>query len=137
MNVLFYISATGEINDRFREVAEITALKANTVVLRSIPELSDKLRRPDRDGPTVAVLLACNKRDLIELTSLRHLLSDTPLILILPDNRKDTTAMGHALSPRFLTCVDNNVNEVGAVLEKMLKNYEKDKLTGVFGFKRN
>jgi hypothetical protein len=123
--VLFYKPATGEINDRFHGVVEMIGLKANTEILRSTTELSDKLRRPDCDGPTVAVLLACNKRDLIELTSLRHLLLNMPLILILPDNRKATTAMGHALSPRFLTCVDNNVNEVGAVLEKMLKNYDE------------
>lgn len=125
MNVLFYISATSNMNERFHGVVEMTARKADTEVLRSIPELSDKLSRPDCDSPTVAVLLACNKRDLIELNSLRHLLADMPLIVILPDNRKATTAMGHALSPRFLTCVDNNINEVGAVLEKMLKNYDK------------
>jgi hypothetical protein len=132
MNVIFYISATGEIIDRFQGVVEMIALKANTEVLQSIPELYEKLCQPNCDGPTFAVLLASNKRDLIELIALRHLLSDTPLILILPDTRKTTTAMGHELSPRFLTCVDNNVNEVGEVLEKMLKNYEKDNFTRLF-----
>jgi len=69
------------------------------------------------------VRLAGNKEDLQNLVAIRHLLSGKPFILILPDRRDGTTAIGHSLGPRFLTYADGNLAEVVAVLEKMIENY--------------
>ena len=54
------------------------------------------------------------------MLSLRKLLSDLRLILILPDRDRDTVMSAHALRPRFLTYADGNLDDIAAVLRKML-----------------
>lgn len=72
---------------------------------------------------TLVVLLTTNQEELQEVQTLRPLLNDKPLILILPDRSKDTIAKGHVLAPRFLTDVQSDFREVYEVLSKMLKKY--------------
>jgi len=128
MNVLFYLPVTSEIDAKIQEVVEMARSMAKTEVFRSIEDLSSRLRWP-ADGFTIAVLVAGNKKDLVDFAFIRHLLSDTPIILVLPDRKESTATIGYDLVPRFLTYVDSNLMEVGAVLEKMLENYEKRKET--------
>ncbi len=128
MNVLFYLPVTSEIDAKIQKVVEMARSMAKTEVFRSIEDLSSRLRRP-ADGFTIAVLVAGNKKDLVDFAFIRNLLSDTPIILVLPDRKESTASIGYGLVPRFLTYVDSNLMEVGAVLEKMLKNYEKRKET--------
>ena len=124
MNVFFYSSATNKLDVRIQGVVEIASPIANTEVFRRIEDLSSRLRRIVGDS-TIAVLVAGNKKDLVDFALIRHLLSDTPIILILPDREESTISMGYGLVPRFLTYMDGNFMEVRAVLEKMLENYEK------------
>jgi len=124
MNLLFYIPVTGEAGERIHRVVEMAAPKARTEVFRSIKDLSWRLCRPT-ESPTIAVLLAGDEEDLLSIVSIRHLLSEIPVIIILPVREEHITAMGHRLSPRFLTYMDSDFAEVGAVLEKMLENYKK------------
>ena len=124
MNVLFYLPVTSEIDAKIQKVVEMARSMAKTEVFRSIEDLSSRLRRP-ADGFTIAVLVAGNKKDLVDFAFIRNLLSDTPIILVLPDRKESTASIGYGLVPRFLTYVDSNLMEVGAVLEKMLENYEK------------
>ena len=124
MNVFFYLSVTNKVDVRIQGVVEIAKSMAKTEVFRSIEDISSRLCRP-AGSPTVVILLAGNKKDLIDFAFIRYLLSDTPIILVLPDREESTISMGHGLVPRFLTYMDSNLMEVGAVLQKMLENYEK------------
>ena len=126
LNVLFYTGSKNEVNEKLYSLADIVSLSARTRVFRNIDDLSRRLSQPVSDGATVAVLLAGNKEDLLKMVSIRHLLLDIPIILILYDREEDTTAMGYALYPRFLTYADSNPAEVAAVLGKMLENYNKN-----------
>ena len=128
MNVLFYIPVTGEAGERIHRVVEMVAPKARTEVFYSIKDLSWRLCRP-AESPTIAVLLAGDEEDLLSMISIRHLLSEIPVILILPVRDHSITAMGHRLSPRFLTYMDGNFAEVEAVLGKMLENYKKKEMS--------
>ena len=124
MNVLFYLPGTSKIDARIQEVVEMVKPMAKTEVFRSIEDLSIRLCRP-AGSPTIAVLLAGNKIDLVDFAFIRNLLSDTPIILVLPDREESTATIGYTLVPRFLTYMDSNLMEVGAVLEKMIKCYEE------------
>ncbi len=123
MNVLFYLPVTSEIDAKIQEVVEMAGSMAKTEVFRSIGDLSSRLRWP-ADGFVIAFLVAGNKKDLVDLAFIRNLLSDTPIILVLPDREESTAIIGYALVPRFLTYMDSNLMEVGAVLEKMIQYYE-------------
>ena len=67
-------------------------------------------------------------KDLVDFAFIHHLLSNTPIILVLYDRKESTAIMGYGLVPRFLTYMDSNLMEVGAVLEKMIQKYEKRKV---------
>ena len=127
MNVFIYLPVTSEIDARIQEVVKMARTMAKTEVFRSIEDLSSRLRRP-ADGFAIAFLVAGSKKELLDIVSIRHLLSDMPIILVLPDREESTAFIGYGLIPRFLTYMDSNLMEVGAVLEKMLENYEKRKV---------
>ena len=124
MNVIFYLPVTSRIDARIQEVVEMAGSMAKTEILRSIGDLSSRLRWP-ADGFVIAFLVAGNKKDIVDFALIRHLFSDTPIILVLPDRKESTAIIGYGLVPRFLTYMDSNLMEAGAVLEKMLQNYEK------------
>jgi len=130
LNVLFYTGSKEEASERLYGLEDIVSLHARTKVLRSIDDLSSMLSLSAYDGPTVAVLLADNKEDLRKLRSIRHQLSDIDFILILPDREAETTRMGYSLAPRFLTCVEDNLDEVAAILGKMIETYQKHDVPG-------
>ena len=127
MNVLFYFPVTSEINTKIQELVEMAGSMAKIEVFHRIENFASRLRRPG-DGFTIAVLVAGNKKDLVDFAFIHHLLSNTPIILVLYDRKESTAIMGYGLVPRFLTYMDSNLMEVGAVLEKMIQKYEKRKV---------
>ena len=127
MNVIFYLPVTSKIDARIQEVVEMVRSMAKTEIFRSIGDLSSRLRWP-ADGFVIAFLVAGNKKDLVDFAFIRNLFSDTPIILVLPDRQESTVIIGYGLVPRYLTYIDSNLMEAGAVLEKMIQYYEKRKV---------
>ena len=124
MNVLFYLPLTSEIGSKIQGVVKMAKSMARTEIFRSIGDLSSGLCRP-ADGFTIAVIVTGTREDLANIISIRQLLSGISVILVLSDSHDETIAAGHKLYPRFLTFMDSNLMEVGAVLEKMIQYYEK------------
>jgi hypothetical protein len=71
-------------------------------------------------GPVVAVLIAGSRSDFEEIQLMKWLLHDICTVLILPDRDADTVAAGYELHPRFMGCLDDDANEIAAILCKML-----------------
>lgn len=124
MNVLFYIPETEEANERIHEVVTMVASKTTVEIFSSIEHLSRRLRQPG-NNPSIATLLVHDRNDLYELTAIHDLLSELPLIIILPDREKSFAAIGYSLRPRFLTYTDSDFLEVGTVIMKMVENFRK------------
>ncbi len=122
MGLLFYASNLNGTGKRLWDLQQDLAADYTTAFCQTIDGLALRLRQ-DHGNPKIAVLLAGSRKELLEILSVRDLLNNRfRLILILPDNKKDTVKKGHSLYPRFLTYVDGNFDWVAAVLEKMLKN---------------
>jgi len=119
MNVFFYVPINGEVEVRLQQEVEGLVSRKKRVVCRTIDRLFRKLQQVPMDQ-SIAVLLAANLEDLFDLFSIRNLLEEIKIILILPDREKRTVAMGHILRPRFLSYADSNFKDVGAVLRKMM-----------------
>ena len=90
---------------------------------RTINGLLKRLRIPD-DKRAILVLLAESRDDVVRFLSMKHLFFDKRIILILPDKKKDVIALGHRLRPRFMTYLGNDLCQVSAVIEKMLRDRE-------------
>jgi hypothetical protein len=70
--------------------------------------------------PVVAVLIAGSKGEFEKIQLLKWLLHDICTVLILPDRDAETVAAGYCLHPRFMGCLDDDADEIAAVLCKML-----------------
>ena len=129
MNLLLYATEPQGTGKQLQKVIEELFPENNTEIYRTIDGLSHRLRQPRYDL-AVVVLLAASKQDLLDLLSIRDLLDDLRVILLLPNREKDTITKGHTLRPRFLTYADSNFLDVAAVLSKMVRNTHGDKKRG-------
>ena len=88
----------------------------------SLDELITRLRRP-KEGQTILVLFAAAGKGLSDILSIRDLLEDMKIIIILPDRKGETIAKGYTLHPRFLTFADSDFGDVVAVINKMSMSF--------------
>ncbi len=82
-----------------------------------------RLREPGRDG--LCALAAPSSRDWRPLLASRHLFEDVPLVLLLPDEDRDTVARAHLLRARFLAGPAGQVADALAVAERLLNRQAK------------
>ena len=120
MNLLFYATGKKGTGKRLWNLHQELASEYKGDFCRTIDTLSLKLRKSLGDL-TIAVLLAESQEELLDILSIRDLLSGVRIILILPDRNEDTIRKGHSLYPRFLSYADGDFKDVAAVLAKMLE----------------
>ncbi len=123
MNLFFYSTETGGTGGQLQRLVETLAPEEKVEVYRSIGSLSKRLYLP-RNTMSIAVLHARSKRELLDIVSLGYLFHDVRVILILPDRKDETIALGHRLRPRFLTFSNSDLTGVSGVLRKMLGHEE-------------
>ncbi len=113
-------STQRETEKRFSRIVEEILLDRQLERIRSVEHLARRLRRL-AGSSTVAVLVAAGRSDLLRLLSLEEWIEDVRILLVLPDRRRETIAMGHRLRPRFLSYVDSDPGEIASVLARMLE----------------
>lgn len=126
--IIFFSTSRGGSEERLLGIIETVVSKEDIRIYRTIGSLSRWLRQP-RNDTDIVILLASSKVELhyLNLVSLRNLLSDMRIVVILPDSKPDTIAKGHILRPRFLSYCDGDFQDVAAVLSRMIENIETDK----------
>ena len=129
MSLLFYATIRVEAEKRLYCTIERVVPKEKIEIYRSIGSLALRLGQP-LDTSTIIIILAVNREELLNIFSIRDLLTDIRLILIIPDREKETLSKAHSLSPRFLSYIDDDFTDIVAVLDKMLK--PKGEFRGVF-----
>jgi len=121
MKLFLYAPDRSRSGKRLQRVIEALVSKEDTEIYRTTDGLTFRLRQPRHD-PHIAVLLAASREDLSDILSLRDLLCDVRIMLVLPDRERDTIVKGHTLRPRFVTYADSDFVEMAAVLSKVLGN---------------
>lgn len=124
--LLFTAEEPASLRKRMMRQIGSVARGISTEVFTDIDALAKRLRRLPQ-GVDVAVLHAADDGALLKLVSVRELLEDVRIILVLPDRKKNTVIAGHLFRPRFLTYSDVDFNQVAAVLRKMADYHDKQK----------
>ncbi len=119
VNIILYDPLRNDHGARLKKLILTLVPKEMAEIFHDVKELTHKLRQPAYDF-TIAVLLAGNSEDLLELCMIRDLLLNIRVILILPDHDKKTVERGHLLRPSLISYIDSYQTEVGAVLDKLL-----------------
>ena len=120
MTLLFYSIKTDGAEERLLRVIGLLLPEKKFELYRSIDNLSKRLRQPVFN-PRIAIFLASSREDLQDILSIRELLEDTKIILIVPDTNPDTVTKGHALRPRLLSDCNSDFVDVAAVLGQMIR----------------
>lgn len=120
MNLLFHATMEEEAGKRLQGTIEKVVPKEKIEIYRTIDSLSHRLRQ-SLDSLSLAVILAHTEGELLNILSIRDLLNDIRLILIIPDRKKETLSKAHSLCPRFLSYIDDDFTDIVVVLDKMLK----------------
>lgn len=123
MALMLYLPDAAEPGRQLYKIVRRAAEKRKVELYRSIGELSERPCRPVFDV-NVVVLLAADREDLLEITSLGDLLKDMRIILVLPDHDRSTIAKGHLLRPRFMAWLDDDFAQVEIFLKKMISLYD-------------
>jgi hypothetical protein len=121
--VIFYSAMSGGCGELLLRIIESVVLKENIEICRNVNALSRALCRP-RGRAAIAILLTSSRKDLLDIISLRDLLLDIKIILVLPNSSPDTVSKGHTLRPRFMSDCQSNFQEVAAVLTRMIDNLD-------------
>lgn len=122
MQLMIYAAADNAVGRDLRKQIRSTGFEigAGTIYCTSLTALEQQLRKPLGKSP-LGILIPSDDDELAALTSMRRLMRDMRLILILPDSHKPNIAhaRAHMLRPRFITYADRYLEEVTAVLWKM------------------
>ena len=118
--MLFYAREEDNASERLHNLISLLVPEKNIEISRSIKCLSQSLSHSITYN-TLAVLLAASDENLQELLAICDLLSNIRIILILPDDKKETIAKGYRLYPRFISNITSDFKDVGAVMKNILK----------------
>jgi hypothetical protein len=122
MNVLLYLSyGSGSEKICLLNKIESAVIGQTVEIINDFRNLLERLKRFSHTI-AVAILFVCSKDALSDILSVKELLEDVRIILILPDRLPETISKGHLLRPRFMTYADSDFEDVKAVLNKMLKH---------------
>ncbi|MCF8081658.1 MAG: hypothetical protein K9M96_01055 [Deltaproteobacteria bacterium] len=98
----------------------VRTLGADIQVFRSVTRLAERFEQP-RWELSVMIFNIANQDILNDLIQLKDRMYDLPVILILPDSKRNTILKGHKLYPRFITDIESDFNDLNLVLDKILR----------------
>jgi hypothetical protein len=120
MTLLIYSTTTSLKEKRLLRIIELMLPEKKFKFYRTIDDFSQRLRQPVLKQRIVLLLLNSPK-ELEDVLSIRELLEDAKIILIVPDTNPATLARGHILRPRFLSDSKSDFVDVAAVLRRIIR----------------
>lgn len=120
MKVLFYSSSKTKVCKRALKTILTIIPEDFLEAYHTIRSLSGRLMEPLGDL-SIAILWISNQKEFSSLLTIKDLLKDIRIILILPDREKTTVSKGHHLGARFSTYKDNDFSDVVAIIKNMVE----------------
>lgn len=118
--MLFFAAEKNRVVEMLEQLLDKQRLTRRVTYCRTLGALERRLRRP-RHNIEIVLISISDAIEMAKLTEMRQLLLDLRLLLVLPKRNEDTVAWAHKLGPRFIAYADNGVEQIGAVLDKMLE----------------
>jgi hypothetical protein len=125
MNIIFYCPSKNGYYDNFSSFITFPSRQKKVEIHRDIETFSHRLKKPYKNK-AVVVIYAETLEDLIDVYLIKHLLRGISLILILPDNEKDTLAMGSLLRPVFTFNINSSTSDISYALQIFIRNKNPD-----------
>lgn len=120
MTLLIYSTTTSLEEKRLLRIIELMLPEKKFKFYRTIDDFSQRLRQPVLKQ-RIVILMLNSPKELEDVLSIRELLEDAKIILIVPDTDPATLARGHILRPRFLSDGRSDFVDVAAVLGRIIR----------------
>jgi hypothetical protein len=120
MTLLIYSTTTSLKEKRLLRIIELMLPEKEFKFYRTIDDFSQRLRQPVLKQ-RIVILMLNSPKELEDVLSIRELLEDAKIILIVPDTNPATLARGHILRPRFLSDGRSDFVDVAAVLGRIIR----------------
>lgn len=120
MQLFLYMSGDDQDTKRLGAAVHKAIAKDQMELFKRLDTFKERLRMPI-EPDSIAVLLASSRAELQEMQPLRGLLTEVFVVLVIPDHKDSTIRLAHLLLPRFLSQIDDNFTDLGAVLKKMIR----------------
>ncbi|MCF8083236.1 MAG: hypothetical protein K9M96_09085 [Deltaproteobacteria bacterium] len=117
MGVLLFSSTMGKAEYKVRRI--LRQLGQDVEGFRSIKRLFMRFEQP-RGDIRVIILLIPDHHTLNELIAMRDLIYDLPVVLSLPDSRRETLLKGHKFYPRFIMFTDGDYAGFAEALQNII-----------------
>lgn len=124
MSVLLYTGKSTRLGGRLKRVIKT---KVSGKEIESYTDMEGLARRLQQRVYDIdaAVLLLSTQCELDAILSRKESLWGLRVILVLPDEERETISKAHRLSPRFIGFMDKGFTDVAAVLAKMLEGADR------------
>jgi len=119
MTVVLYENGTHETGKKLWTLIEGLVTKDQSELFNTMDDFTNKLRQP-MNGISIAILMITTGQELKELISLRELMDNIRLILVLSDRNTKTLALGRHLKTSYISDIDSNLSNVASVLGQIL-----------------
>jgi len=119
MMLLLYAKARNGVSQELKQILNGRSSDACLETYSNLDDLFQRLRQP-RLNLKIGVLSIGSEAELDRLLTIRELLSDMRLVLVLSDKDPQTVSKAHALAPRFITFTDAGIDPLVSVVEKMM-----------------
>jgi DNA-binding NarL/FixJ family response regulator len=120
MMLLLYAKAKNGVSSELKQVLNGRTSDACLESYSNLDDVFQRLRQP-RLNLKIGVLAVGSEAELDRLLTIRELLSDMRLVIVLSDKDPQTVSKAHALAPRFITFSDAGIGPLVSVVEKMME----------------
>lgn len=130
MGVLVWGNGTEEITNRLRAALRRGKWRGGVSNTASVSVLRETLLE-HREAIDVLILAPESPGELAPLLEHRGLLSETRIVVLLPDDSVETVMMAHQLLPRYASARDVDAQDLAAVVLNLLHQRDRRQANGV------
>jgi len=121
--ILLYFSHGVSQAAKLQNVIQSVVQNTSFSVLRDLPSLEYFLHHT-ATTPAVVFLALASCDELLNVLMLKEELLSSNLVILLPNQSADMTAMAHQLHPRFVGYVDDDFGLISDVLARLIRDEE-------------
>ncbi len=121
MQLLFFASNNDENKKRLEAAIHAAVPERIIEFFSTLDALRERFRSIIKPN-SIAVLLAANREELLEMQLFRELLPEIYIILVIPNWRESTVKLARLLLPRFLSRKTDDFKYLTNVLKKMVSS---------------
>jgi hypothetical protein len=120
VQLLYFSSGHDQDNKRLEAAVHKVIPKQLVEQFEYLDDFEARLRRPV-EPDSIAVLSVSSREELRRIQTLRRLLTEIFVVMVIPDRKKGTIRLAHLLLPRFLSQNTDNFTDLSEVLNKMYR----------------